>query len=185
MKSSVKTNANRRKSVFTKIKFNEAIFKSEEISKKFKIHTDEDINYKNIKNGFGVGLKSTEIYKKIISKKIEIKNYLPKLRNKIKRKLYFLYGDCRLNYNKMVINNILSNNTSRIKVTYTEMLNEIETIDLVSKYIYRRDVYYFLKYLLVIYDKYRMQYPNYLNDINVYNFMSKYLLKKQKFIESK
>ena len=183
MKSSVKTNANRRKSVFTKIKFNEAIFKSEEISKKFKIHTDEDINYKNIKNGFGVGLKSTEIYKKIISKKIEIKNYLPKLRNKIKRKLYFLYGDCRLNYNKMVINNILSNNTSRIKVTYTEMLNEIETIDLVSKYIYRRDVYYFLKYLLVIYDKYRMQYPNYLNDINVYNFMSKYLLKKQKFID--
>ena len=177
----------RRKTVFTKIEFNEAIFKSEEINKKFKIHTDEDINYynkkDNIKNAFGIELKSTEIYKKNISKKKERMDYLLKLKNKIKRKLSFLYGDSRLNYNKMVINNILSNKASRIKVMYTEMLNEIETIDLFSRYIYRRDVYYFLKYLLVVYDKFQMQYPNYLNDINVNNFMSKYLLIKQKFID--
>jgi len=187
MKSTVKANPIRRKSVFTKIKFNEAIFKSEEISKKFRIHTDEDINYKNkkenIKIGFGAELKSSEIFRKKEPKKIESIDYLPKLRNKIKRKFYFLYGDSRTNYNKMVMNNILSNKASRIKVVYTEMLNEIETIDLVSKYIFRRDVYYFLKYLLVVYDRFHMQFPNYMNDINVYNFMSKYLLKKQKFID--
>ena len=187
MKSTVKSNYNQRKSIITKIKFNEAVFKSEEINKKYRIHTDEDINYKNkkqnIKNGFEIELKSSELYKKAVSKKIESRNYLPNLKNKIKMKLYCLYGDSRLNYNKMVINNILSNKTSRIKVKYTEMLNEIETIDLVNKYIFKRDVYYFLKYLLVVYDKFHMQYPNYLNDINVYNFMSKYLLKKQKFID--
>ena len=187
MKSALKTNSSKRKSVFTKLKFNEAIFKSEEINKRFKIHTDDDLNYKkekeNIGNGFLAGYKSSELYKKKISKKKKNIYYLPKLKIIMKRKLYSQYNDSGLNYNKMVINNILSNETSRIKVIYTEMLNEIETIDLVSRYINRRDVYYFLKYLLVIYDKFQMQYPNYLNDINVYKFMSKYLLKKQKFID--
>ena len=63
------------------------------------------------------------------------------------------------------------------------MLYEIESKDLLSKYILKRDVYYFLKYLLVVYDKFHIQFPNYLKDINVYNFMSKYLLVKQKFID--
>jgi hypothetical protein len=54
---------------------------------------------------------------------------------------------------------------------------------LLSQYILKTDVYYFLKYLLVVYDKFHIQFPNYLKDINVYNFMNKYLLVKQKFID--
>ena len=187
MKSTAKTNSSQRKSAFPRVKFNEAFFKSEEINKAFKVHTDEDINYQNkkgnIKNGFGIELQNTELNKKNVFKKAERINCFTKLKYKIKRKLYSLYYDSRLNYNKLVINNILSNSPSRIKVIYTEMLNEIETIDLFCKYIYRRDVYYFLKYLVVVYDKNHMQYPNYLKNINVYNFMSKYLLQKQKFID--
>ena len=83
----------------------------------------------------------------------------------------------------MIINNILSNNISRIKEKYIEMLNEIESNDLLVKYLSKKDLFYFLNYLVVVYDKFYIQYPNYLKDPKIYNFMSKYLLKKQKMLD--
>ena len=179
----------RRKSIIIKNNFNRGLFNSLEINKKINFNTDEDVNYKKYKS---------ENKYKIISKKDINKNsqkhkrnsllqkenlkFIYKMKNYVTTKINNYYND-KCNYNKLIINNILSNNNSKIRKDYIEMLYEIESKDLLSKYILKRDVYYFLKYLLVVYDKFHVQFPNYLKDINVYNFMNDYLLVKQKFID--
>jgi len=180
----------RRQSIIIKSNFNQAaIFSSVENNKKLNFKTDEDINYKKYKSEN----KNKKISKKEINKnsekykrnsllKKENLKFIFKMKNFVTKKINYYYND-KFNYYKLIINAILSNNNSKIKHDYVEMLYEIESKDLISKYILKRDVYYFLKYLLVVYDKFHIQFPNYLKDINVYNFMSKYLLVKQKYID--
>ena len=185
----MKSPTRRRKSIIFKNKINQGLFNSLENNKKINFKTDEDINYKKYKSEN----KNKKITEKEIKKNSEIhkRNSLLKKENLkfkykmeyfVAKKLNYYYND-KCNYFKLIINSILSNNNSKIKQNYIEMLYEIETKDLLSQYILKTDVYYFLKYLLVVYDKFRIQFPTYLKDINVYNFMNKYLLVKQKFID--
>ena len=187
----MKSPTRRRKSIIFKNKINQGLFNSLENNKKINFKTDEDINYKKYKSENKN--KNKKISEKEIKKNSEIhkRNSLLKKENLkfkykmeyfVAKKLNYYYND-KCNYFKLIINSILSNNNSKIKQNYIEMLYEIETKDLLSQYILKRDVYYFLKYLLVVYDKFRIQFPTYLKDINVYNFMNKYLLVKQKFID--
>jgi hypothetical protein len=187
----MKSPTRRRKSIIFKNKINQGLFNSLENNKKINFKTDEDINYKKYKSENKN--KNKKITEKEIKKNSEIhkRNSLLKKENLkfkykmeyfVAKKLNYYYND-KCNYFKLIINSILSNNNSKIKQNYIEMLYEIETKDLLSQYILKRDVYYFLKYLLVVYDKFRIQFPTYLKDINVYNFMNKYLLVKQKFID--
>ena len=128
-------------------------------------------------------IKNTELYQKIMSIRRNRIIFFYKLKYSLKKKLVKPFLDTTNNYNKMMINNILSNKVSNLKLKYTEMLYEIETNDLIIKLVQKGDIYYMLKYLVVINDKCHIQYPNYLKDINVYYFMSKYLLTKQKFFD--
>ena len=137
-------------------------------------------NIKNQKESTDEPIKNTDLYKKNTSSNRARIVFFYKMKYLLKKRIYSPYFDTATNYNKMIINNILSNGVSSIKERYTEMLNEIETNDLVCKFVLIEDVYYFLKYLVVVYDKFHKQYPNYLKDINVYYFMSQYLIKKQK-----
>ena len=127
-------------------------------------------------------IKNSELYKKnIISSKERI-IFFYKMKYSLKKKISSIYLDTSTNYNKMIINNILANRISVIKEKYTEMLNEIETNDLLIKYIPKKNVHFYLKYLVVVYDKFYIPFPNYFKDIYIYYFMSQYLLKKQKII---
>jgi len=179
----------RRKSIIIKNNINQGLFNSLENNKKVNFNTDEDINYhkyksenKNKKISKKDTNKNSEIHKRNSLLKKENFKFIFKMKFLVAKRLNHHYND-KCNYFKLIINSILSNNNSKTKQDYIEMLYEIETKDLLSKYILKRDVYYFLKYLLVVYDKFHIQFPNYLKDINVYNFMSKYLLVKQKFID--
>ena len=142
-------------------------------------------NNKNNTNNENINelIKNTELYQKIISIRRNRIIFFYKLKYSLKQKIVKPFLDTANNYNKMMINNILSNKVSNLKLKYTEMLYEIETNDLINKFIQKGDIYYMLKYLVVINDKCHIQYPNYLKDINVYFFMSKYLLAKQKFFD--
>ena len=184
MKSTVKI-SNRRRSIIANIKFKDIIFTSVKSNKNLNIHTDDEINYrgKSSKKKLDKVLKNSELYKKNLELNKESIKYFFNMKIYLMEKIYCKYSDCKRNYNIMIINNILSNRVSKIKIKYTEMLNEIETAEIISKYITKKEIYYFLKYLLVVLDKFSIQYPNYLKDEGVYNFMSKYLYKKQQFID--
>lgn len=135
-------------------------------------------------NGVNEQIKNSEFYKQnIFSIRASIIFFF-KTKYLLMKKISANYLDSMNNYNKMIINNILSNNISRIKEKYTEMLYNIESNDIVTKYIPKKDIYYFLKYLVVLYDKFYIPYPNYIRDFNVYFFMTKYLLKKQHNIDA-
>ena len=123
-------------------------------------------------------IKNSEFYKKNIFTKRARIIFFFKLKYSLQKKISAKYFDSTRNYNRMIINNILSNEISLIKERYTEMLYEIEMNDLLMKYIPRKDVYIFLKYLVVVYDKFNIIYPNYIKDIKVYNFMSNYIIRK-------
>lgn len=128
-------------------------------------------------------IKNSEFYKKNIFTKRARIIFFFKLKYSLQKKISAKYFDSTRNYNRMIINNILSNEISLIKERYTEMLYEIEMNDLLMKYIPRKDVYIFLKYLVVVYDKFNIIYPNYIKDINVYNFMSNYIIRKQRIFD--
>ena len=135
------------------------------------------------KDGIQETIKNSDLYKKnIISSKERI-IFFYKMKYSLKKKISSIYLDTSTNYNKMIINNILTNRISVIKEKYTEMLNEIESNDLLIKYIPKKNVHFYLKYLVVVYDKFYIPYPNYFKDIYIYSFMSQYLLKKQKILD--
>ena len=163
MKSILKDSKKHRR--FSQILFNP----SDKIETQKKLHESIDESIKN-----------SELYKQNLSTIKARIVFFYRMKYFLKKRICSPYLETATNYNKMIINNILSNKISTTKERYTEMLNEIESSDLICKYILRKDVYYFLKYLIVVYDKFHRQYPNYLKDINVYFFMSHYLLKKQK-----
>ena len=180
MKSILK-NSKRRKSVIGNIKLKDIIFSSDTNIKNLNIHTDEDINYKekSQKKILGKTIKNSELYKKTLKLKKESLKFFFSMKIYLKEKLFYKYSDSKNNYNIMIINNIFSNKLSKIKIKFTEMLNEIESVEVIQKFFTKKEVYYFLKYLLVVYDKFSIQYPNYLKDEAIYNFMSKYLYEKQ------
>ena len=158
-----------------KKRFSEILFNAFESNRKKKNVTNKGVNEL---------IKNSEFYKQnIFSIRASIIFFF-KTKYLLKKKISANYLDSMNNYNKMIINNILSNNISRIKEKYTEMLYNIESNDIVTKYIPKKDIYYFLKYLVVLYDKFYIQYPNYIRDFNVYFFMTKYLLKKQHNIDA-
>lgn len=128
-------------------------------------------------------IKNSELYKNNILIKRDRIIFFYKMKYSLKKKIYSPFLDTTNNYNKMIISNILSNKISNIKTKYTEMLYDIESNDVITKFIQKKEVYYFLKYLVVVYDKFHVQFPNYLKDVNVYYFMSKYLLAKQKYFD--
>ena len=107
-------------------------------------------------------LKNSEFYKQKLSTRKKRIVFFYKTKYLLKKRISSLYLDSANNYNKMIINNILSNKISNIKQKYTEMLFDIEINDLFVKYIPKKDIYYFLKYLVVVYDKFYILYPNYL-----------------------
>ena len=145
---------------------------------------DKNAKLRNVKiEQINEQLKNSEFYKQKLSTRKKRIVFFYKTKYLLKKRISSLYLDSANNYNKMIINNILSNKISNIKQKYTEMLFDIEINDLFVKYIPKKDIYYFLKYLVVVYDKFYIPYPNYLKDINVYNFMSKYLLNKQKNLD--
>lgn len=184
MKSILKSNYGRRISAFGNMnaRFSNILFNS--IKDKHNLD-DEDIDYKGKrqKKLFGDTIKNTELYKSNTSKKKETIKLFYKTKYTLKKRIFSKYLDSETNYHIMIINNILSNKMSSIKEKYTEMLIEIDTIELISRFVLKRDVYYFLKYLVVVYDKFHIQYPNYLKNKKVYYFMSKYIYIKQKFID--
>ena len=141
------------------------------------------IKEKDKKNYLEILLKIQNYIKVIHQKKKETIKLFYKTKIYFKKRIFSKYLDSETNYHIMIINNILSNKMSSIKEKYTEMLIEIDTIELISRFVLKRDVYYFLKYLVVVYDKFHIQYPNYLKNKKVYYFMSKYIYIKQKFID--
>ena len=167
------------------LKFRDILFNSSKGNNKI-TYSKEDIiiQNKNTNKKYNLGetLKKSELYKYNIIQKKEVIKIIYKMKYLLKKRMRYIYLDTTTNYNKMIINNILENKFSIIKQKYIEMLNEIEPKEFINNYIPRKKVYYYLKYLIVTYDKFQMQYPNYLKDINVYYIMSKYLLSKQMMI---
>ena len=144
---------------------------------------DKNIQGKNTKKyNLDETLKNSELYKYNRTQRKEAIKILYKMKYLLKKRNYYIYLDSSTIYNKMIINNILENKFSIIKERYIEMLYETEPKEFIINYIPRNRVYYYLKYLIVTYDKFQLQYPTYLKDINVYNIMSQYLLYKQKLI---
>ena len=166
-------------------RFSDILFNSSKKNNKI-ISSNVDINIQmkktNQKNISEEALKNSEFYKYNMTQKIEEIKILYKMKYLLKKRIYYIYLDATTNYNKMIINNILANKFSIIKEKYIEMLNETESKEFINNYISRNKVYYYLKYLIVTYDKFQLQYPTYLKDIKVYYIMSNYLLYKQKII---
>jgi hypothetical protein len=126
----MKSPIRRRKSIIFKNKINQGLFNSLENNKKINFKTDEDINYKKYKSENKN--KNKKITEKEIKKNSEIhkRNSLLKKENLkfkykmeyfVAKKLNYYYND-KCNYFKLIINSILSNNNSKIKQNYIEML---------------------------------------------------------------
>lgn len=159
-------------------------FRSRRISQIILNEFENNLKQKRKTNiDIGELIKKSDIYENNIISNRQSIIFFYKTKYALKKKISKDYIDSYNNYNKMIINNILSNKMSRIKEKYIEMLNEIESNDLLIKYLSKKDLIYFLKYLCVVYDKFYIQYPNYIKDYKIYNFMSKYLLKKQKVFD--
>ena len=86
------------------------------------------------------------------------------------------------NYYKMIINNLLSDKPNKLKSHFTEVLNVIETKDLLTNYFLKKESRIKLKYLTNLFAQNIRIYPNYIKNEKIYNIMSNYLIEKEKLI---
>lgn len=86
------------------------------------------------------------------------------------------------NYYIMVISNILSNKLNKIKSHFTELLNLIETKELLSNYFLKKESHIKLTYLTKLFAKNIRIFPNYIKNEEIYNIMTNYLIEKEKLI---
>ena len=147
-----------------------------------------------------IRLKSNKMMTKIKGFKID-KNPLPskatfniitykKEKENEKRRQYILnrirhnYAQgIAANYNIMFITNILSNKSNSIKSRFIELLNIIETKELLNNYYLRGESKIKLAYLTKLFSKNIRIYPNYIKNIEIYPIMSKNLIEKEKLIQ--
>ena len=147
-----------------------------------------------------IRLRSNKMLTKIRGIKIE-KNRLS-LKNKFnilaykkekeneKKRQYILYKIMHnyaeglpSNYNLMFITNILSNKSNSIKSKFIELLNIIESKELLNNYYLIGESKIKLAYLTKLFSNNIRIYPNYIKNIETYHIMSKYLIEKERLIE--
>ena len=106
------------------------------------------------------------------------------------RKRQYILSKIKHNYSKkvpnnyyiMVISNLLSNKPNKLKAKYTELLNEIETKELLPNYFLLKESKIKLSYLTKLFAHNIIIFPNYLLNDKIYNIMSDYLIEKEKLI---
>lgn len=86
------------------------------------------------------------------------------------------------NYYIMFINNLLSDKSNRIKSRFTELLNLIETKELISNYFLRKESRIKLAYLTKLFSYNIRVFPNYIKNEKIYDIMANYLIQKEKLI---
>ena len=156
-----------------KTKFFKNNFTSKKVNKviiKRRKYSNDDIKHFSIRY----------LKKKISQKKM---NENEKKKKKIIYKNIKKYSENILDdYYIMIINNIISHNPNNIKSKFTEILNVIESKEILENYFYIKESYIKLVYLTKIIDKNTRFFPNYLKDSTIYLIMMKYLLEKEKLI---
>ena len=87
------------------------------------------------------------------------------------------------NYYKMVISNLLSSKQNRLKTKYTELLNLIDTKELLSNYFLLKESKIKVLYLTKLFANNIRIFPNYILNEKIYNIMSNYLIEKERLIK--
>jgi hypothetical protein len=87
------------------------------------------------------------------------------------------------NYYKMVISNLLSPKQNRLKIKYTELLNLIDTKELLSNYFLLKESKIKVSYLTKLFANNIRIFPNYILNEKIYYIMSNYLIQKERLIK--
>ena len=106
-----------------------------------------------------------------------------KLRQKIIYKSIKNYAkNIRYNYYVMLISNLITNRPNVIKYKYIELLNVIETKELLSHYYNKYESKFKLVYLTKLISRNTRVFPNYLKNQKIYYIMINYIIKKENMI---
>ena len=85
-------------------------------------------------------------------------------------------------YYIMIISNLLSPKQNKLKSNYTELLNIIETKELLSNYFIIKESKIKLVYLTKLFANNIKIFPNYILNDKIYHIMSNYLIEKERLI---
>lgn len=107
------------------------------------------------------------------------KDYEKKVRNILNKNINKDTHRAQENFYSMIINNILSDKSHRIRTKFLEMHLETNLYEILSKFYKRNDSYDKLKFLNNVYANNIIYFPNYFINQNVYYIMEKYLEAKE------